>query len=653
MRLTRLQIQNFRSFLDQTITFNDYTCFVGPNGAGKSCILTALNVFFRNAGSPYTNLLSLTQEDFHHCNVKDPIRITLTFTDLSDAAQQDLKAYYRQGQLVISAKAVWNEDERCAEVKQYGSRSVMSAFAPFFQAVERKAKAEELRAVYSTIQKEWPELPPPGSVPAMTNALRQYEESHPEQCDYLEADTQFYGWSKGTNLLDKYVQWVYIPAVKDAGSEQEEGTKTALGQLLQRTIRAKVDFETPLRDLQRAAEEQYTKIIQAQQTVLNGVQESIRTKLRAWTHSNAALLLQWNVDPERSVVINEPAARVKLGDDEDFVGDVPRLGHGMQRAFLVAMLQELASQQAEPAPTLLLGFEEPELYQHPPQAQHIASLLSGLGEDHARNTQVVVTTHSPYFVSGKGFETVRMVKKSRKHKYTRVMGATYDRIGQVLADALGRQVSPPSSVMAAVEQIMQPSQRELFFTPTAVLVEGPEDVAFLSTAMHLAGMWEEFRDLGCHFVVAAGKTNLSRLVAIANELDIAAFVVFDSDGDKAKKEDVERNRRDNGCILKLCRVEFDSPLPKETLWADRVVMWSSNILDAVKADVGEEAWNRTIEKVRREKGLSANDVKPKNCMLVASVLEDLHGQGKRAVVLEKTATQIFAFSRYQLQKATD
>ncbi len=41
MKLREVRIQNFRSFDDETIRFDDYTCFVGPNGGGKSNVLTA------------------------------------------------------------------------------------------------------------------------------------------------------------------------------------------------------------------------------------------------------------------------------------------------------------------------------------------------------------------------------------------------------------------------------------------------------------------------------------------------------------------------------------------------------------------------------------------------------------------------------------
>lgn len=66
MRLREIRIQNFRSFKDETIHLDDYTCLVGPNGAGKSTVLQALNVFFRNTAVSAVNLHVLSEEDFHH-----------------------------------------------------------------------------------------------------------------------------------------------------------------------------------------------------------------------------------------------------------------------------------------------------------------------------------------------------------------------------------------------------------------------------------------------------------------------------------------------------------------------------------------------------------------------------------------------------------
>jgi len=120
MRIEKIRIKNFRSFDDVTVTFNPYTSLVGPNGAGKSTILCALNVFFRETESASTNLSDLDAEDFHLLNTNEPIEITLTFTDLSAEAQKDFTEYYRQGALVITAKAIFHADTNVATVKQFG-----------------------------------------------------------------------------------------------------------------------------------------------------------------------------------------------------------------------------------------------------------------------------------------------------------------------------------------------------------------------------------------------------------------------------------------------------------------------------------------------------------------------------------------------------
>ena len=38
MIIESVRIINFRSFKDETIKFDNYTCFVGPNGSGKSTL---------------------------------------------------------------------------------------------------------------------------------------------------------------------------------------------------------------------------------------------------------------------------------------------------------------------------------------------------------------------------------------------------------------------------------------------------------------------------------------------------------------------------------------------------------------------------------------------------------------------------------------
>lgn len=638
MKIDSVRIQNFRCFADETIWLDDYTCLVGPNGAGKSSVLGALNVVFRNTDSPF-DVLYLTEEDFHHRNTADPVKITVTFTDLSDQAKEDLKAYVRHDILVLSSVADWNQDGGRAEVRQVGSRLVMEPFASFFEALERGAKVGDLKAIYSTIQGVLEELPAAKTKDAMRVALREFEERHEDLCELIESGDEFYGWSRGSNLLERHFQWVYVPAIKNPAEEQDETKNSALGKLLQRTIRSRVDFSESLAALRSETAEKYCDLLAAENSVLDEVGEALTKRLREWTHPATQVKLLWNYNDQRSVRVEEPMARVKVGE-ESFLGDLIRLGHGVQRAFLVALLQEMIETEDESAPTLMLAIEEPELYQHPPQTRHFAAVL----EEHAREgAQILLTTHSPYFVSGRGFESVRMTRKHHKADESRVTQLTHTQLSDIIADALGADPISPSSTMAAIEQILQPSQSELFFSHVPVFVEGLEDVAFVSTQLRLLDRWGEFRRYGCHFVTCSGKNAMSRPVAIAKGLLLPFFCIFDGDSNKCIDENKRaENERDNGCLLHLCDHDTAS-IPASTEWGLNSVMWQDNIGTAVIGDIGEAQWNIAEANARDKHGL-VDGVKRKNALLIAATLELLHEDKTSSAILTELCNRLLDYA---------
>ena len=181
MRIESVHIENFRSFEDGTVPFNNFACLVGPNGAGKSTLLTALNVFFRESENLPTDLSKLEQEDFHCKNTEAPIRITVTFCNLSEEAQDDFSDYVRQGRLVITAAATFDEASGTAQVKQYGQRLGMTALRPFFEALDGSKKVGELKEIYNDLRGTYPDLPAPGTKDAMVTALRNFEAARPDE----------------------------------------------------------------------------------------------------------------------------------------------------------------------------------------------------------------------------------------------------------------------------------------------------------------------------------------------------------------------------------------------------------------------------------------------------------------------------------------
>lgn len=595
MNIKSVKIQNFRSFKDVTIYLNDYICLVGPNGAGKSTILNALNLFFRQSENLPTDLSNLEIEDFHGKDTANPIRIEVTFSDLSDDATTDLADYVRQGELTVLAEARFDKDLNRAKVKQYGKRKGIKAFASFFKAAGTPGVlVSELRDIYSELRTDFPELPAVSTKQKMMDALSGFEEDHPEQCELIPSQDEFYGFTKGKNRLEKHIQWVYIPAVKDATSEQVEARTSALGKLLGRAVRTRVDFGKGIKSLREKAQGEYQQLLEQNQHVLDDISDSLQTRLSEWAHSDVSLRLQWRQDSERSVRVDEPWAHAIAGEG-DFKGELARFGHGLQRSYLLALLQELAGGgNEETGPTLVLACEEPELYQHPPQARHLAVVLNNLSQ---RNSQILVSTHDPRFVSGEGFEDVRMVRKSSKSSSSTVTHMSFNDISNSVAEVTGKQPVKPQGSLAKIHQVLQPALNEMFFTRRLVLVEGLEDVAYIHSYMNLLEKFEQYHRIGCHVVPASGKSELLQPLVIAKHMGIPTYLVFDADADKEHTEENEiRHRKDNSALLAIVGDLNADPMPDEAQWGRGFTMWHSDIGTTVKNEIGVKAWAAYQEK---------------------------------------------------------
>ncbi len=639
MKIKSIRIQNLRSFRDQTVNLEDYICLAGANGAGKSTVLCALNIFFRETGHSATDLTCLQEEDFHKKDTDSPIIVTVTFNDLSEEAQADFADYYRQGELVVSAKATFDSHTAKATVQQIGQRKGMTAFRAFFEAESANEPVTQLRTLYSQLRTTYSELPAPGTKAAMIENLYAYESDRPNDCDLIPSSDQFYGFSRGSNRLAKYVQWVFIPAVKDANTEQIEGKDTALGKLLSRTVRAKSNFSDQVQALQAKTAVEYQELMDNNEHALIDLSDSLMGRLTEWAHPDVSLKLQWKRDDAKSVRVEEPLAEIVAGEGF-FEGRLSRFGHGLQRCYLLALLQELASSGETDNPTLILGFEEPELFQHPPQAQHLSDVLQGLTE---QGSQVIVCTHSPYFVSGNGFQDMRIIKKSHSTSHSEVNQVSLEELADIVSRATGEQLLLPAGQLAKIHQALQPSLNEMFFTPFLLLVEGLEDVAYITTCLHLSGRWSDWRRLGGHMVSVGGKSNLIQPLAAAKLLYIPTFVVFDSDAHSPDRSGSHtKHIKDNTALLRLCGHVGEEPMPITTCWGNGLTMWKSEMGQVVAEDYGYERWQQLSEKADQKYGHAGG--LHKNSLHIAEMLEaawNLYGPAKS---LEGLCTSLIRYA---------
>tara|TARA_R110001592_G_scaffold58129_1_gene176423 strand:- start:3070 stop:4995 length:1926 start_codon:yes stop_codon:yes gene_type:complete len=627
MKLESVRIINFRSFKDETIYFDDYNCFVGPNGAGKSTVINALNVFFRQYKDSKTDLSKLSIDDFHHKNTKQPISITVTFRDLSEQAQKDLNDYVRQEKLVVTARAEYDEGTEIAEVKQFGNRLGMIEFTTWFEAEKSKKSASELKDIFSSLRKTWTGIPSATSKPDMAAALIAFEASHPKDCKPIPSEDQFYGASKGANRLSPHVQWVFVSASKDFSEEAEENKSSALGQLLSRAIRAKVNFSQKVEGLKESVRQSYQTMLDEEQGALSSLSGALESKLKLWANPSATAKVLWRNDAEKSIKIEEPFAHIRIGE-KGFESELSRFGHGMQRSYLLTLLQELAVLEDKNTPTLIMAIEEPELYQHPPQARYLSEVLQELSDE---SSQIIVCSHSPYFIPGDDFHTVRLVRETGSPPYSSVTSLNYADLAKELTDA-GEKVVKESGMVAKLYPTLRPEISEMFFSKKLILVEGMEDVAYLTSYIQLMGKLSEFRRSGYHIIPVGGKSELLKPLAIAKLLNIETFVICDADTDKTRDFEVNKHKNDNAAIMHLLGHDKNNNWPEDDVKESNLRMWKTNITNTVGPEFGEN-WRQHEEQAAAYYG-NVGGLK-KNPLAVSRALESAWAAGLRSETLQE------------------
>ena len=94
MIIESMHVKNFRSILDETLTFDKLTALVGTNGSGKSTFLRAFELFYST--SPKFDI-----EDFYNSDTSREVTIAVTFEELSEPAKEKFKSYIQGDSLTV------------------------------------------------------------------------------------------------------------------------------------------------------------------------------------------------------------------------------------------------------------------------------------------------------------------------------------------------------------------------------------------------------------------------------------------------------------------------------------------------------------------------------------------------------------------------
>ena len=593
MKIQSVRIKNFRALKDVTIPFDSVTTFIGPNGAGKSTVLHALDWFFN--GKPG----SLTEKDCSFGEASEDIEVQVTFADLTEKDREALGKYTPEGAATFTA---WKR--RSAD-----GTDVLSANAkgfPEFNVIKTANGVAAKRELYTNLRTSRPELELPTATTgtAIDQAMTTWEASHTELLvDAPESlQTNFFGFNSGGKMSGLF-DFVLVTADLRASEESIDGKSSIIGRILERSVdRAAADqeiaaiVEESRAKQQKVYEEKFQAQLEVLTTQLNEVVSSYSPG-RAVTVSPAEVELKAPKTTFEVTVLDGTAETA-----------VERQGHGFQRTILISALQLLAqSGSASADGVICLAIEEPELFQHPIQAQAFAKVLRSLVEDPDKCIQVTYATHSPYFLEARHFDQVRRLTRSSDE--TPVVSVHYATVADVKAK-LGGIVSA-DVVDRRLDHNVADQLSIALFANLAFLVEGSTESAIFygigDRTSH--GLLEA---AGVSIVSVGSKTSIPLAHAILSAIGVPAYALFDADAGfevrakakNKKQEDIDKERNNHAAENRKLLRYFDIPEEDfpEAVVGDTVAIFEDHLESFLVANWPE--WLAACSEIEIATGIS-------------------------------------------------
>ncbi len=565
MKIQSIRIKNFRTLKDVTIPFDFVTTFIGPNGAGKSTVLRALDWFFN--GKPG----SLTEKDCSFGAIDEDIEVRITFSDITVKDREALGKYVPEEVATFTA---WKyRNSAGVEVLSANAKS----YLPFNEirakgsAGDKKSAYNELRAADISLG-----LPAWSNQDAAFQTMTAWEASHTDELtdapDVLE--TNFFGFNSGGKMSGLF-DFVLVTADLRASEESVDGKSSIIGRILERSIN------------RSAADEEIAKIVAESREKQQKVYENtFNAQLDVITKQLNEVVTSYS--PGRSVTVTPAEVELKAPRTTFNVAildgatetAVDRQGHGFQRTLLISALQLLAqSAAADTEGVICLAIEEPELFQHPIQAQAFAKVLRSLAEDANKRIQVTYATHSPYFLEAKHFDQIRRLTRSSDENPN--VAVHYTTIANVKERLEG--VQKAQTVDRQLDAIVANELSIALFSNRAFIVEGTtESSIFYGIGDRLSpGSLEA---AGISIVPVGGKTSLPLAHAILTLIGIPVYALFDAESgfearSKKPQDKIEEERKNhitgNRKVLKYFGLE-EIDFPNSSI-TDNVAIFSDDL----------------------------------------------------------------------------
>ena len=625
-------MKNFHSLCDVRISLDNLTALLGPNGTGKSSLLKSLGLFFvPNA--------KYEKEDFYNSEITSPIEVTVVFDKLNEQALNEFSPYVHNNELRIIKEMEYPCDK--SHQRYYGQKLLN----PAFSSLRSSPKAEDMKSKYNELRMQISDLPEAKTKEQISKALEEWERNNSDRCQLMRDEHQFFGYKEvGGGKIEKYVKFLSIPAVREASIDATESRGSALTELVDLTVRKVLTEKAEMKQLDSETRDKYKKLLSGGE--IDTLEEDLSKTLSMYA-PGVEVKIRWITDGLD--VLSYIKANAFLVED-GYEAPVSLSGNGSQRAFIMTLLQYLATRpqnlvdrenvSAMAEPSLILAIEEPELFQHPSRQRNLLSVFHELASNGVPNvvseTQVIYTTHSPLLFHIDKFDLARRFRKIQfdgmKKKQTRITWGKLDELARKLDETNNESKENYSgdTLKPRLRAIMTPWMNEGFFSDIVVLVEGEEDRAAILGEAEL--LKHNFDALGISVIPCSGKTNIDRPYIIFSSLEIPVYVIWDNDK-RSSDPKVDVNHR----LLRLLKQPVED-FP--SILSEKFSCFENNIGEILQNDIGKSYFDKLLQEYQKEFEIPKKEQAAKNSLIINNLLHKAKEDGHSSKTLESIVNKI-------------
>lgn len=455
-----LRISGFRGIKNLEITFSPMTVLIGPNNSGKTTVLRALGL----ALGDYARYV--TEEDFF-------------------IGADDTGAESKAEEIVV--------DVRIVPLGDNGQRT--NAFDTSWQAefgdkIKAEADGKQYVAVRTKVS--------PNVIKGGFQAERHTMEKWPDFPSWLT------GVGKLTKMSSRFegIPFFLIEAQRDIHSELRDKT-SFVGKVL-----SSVEYDKAVIDNLEKAIDDINKEAVDKSTELKRLKGHLTQLNQTFQGAGSAEITPF---PKK---IRDLSKNFSVHFGETTKNTFAMEYHGMGTRSWASMLTVRAfmdtlraKHEEEVQPFFpIMAAEEPEAHLHPNAQKTLHHQLS------QTTAQVIVSTHSPYFVAMSDFTHVRSMRKTP---------------AGVLASRLKYPVSDSEKKILTREVLAR--RGEILFSRALILCEGMTEEQVIPAMFEMFSDGRALFDLGISCISVGGQ-NYAPFIKLACSFGIPTFIVSDNDG---------------------------------------------------------------------------------------------------------------------------